>query len=77
MDIGLQKGGEHIVHQTMPLYQRFAGKHVRHDVKVKVPFAAPACVTSVGRAVVTNLDSNGMQTILHHSADSFNPGRCS
>ena len=55
MDIGLQEGSERIVHQAVSLYQRFAGKHLRHDTNVKVPLAAPACVASVGGAVIANL----------------------
>ena len=55
MDIGLQQGSERIVHQTVSLYQRFAGKHLRHDAYVKVPLAASACVASVSGAVITNL----------------------
>ena len=43
-----------------------------------MPHSAPACMTDVGRTVIANLKSNGMESILHYCADSFNPidGRC-
>jgi hypothetical protein len=55
MDVGLQKRSKRIVHQTVPLYQRFAGKHLRHNTQIKVPSAAPTGVAGVGRAVIANL----------------------
>ena len=30
-------------------------------------------MTDVGRTVIANLKSNGMEPILHYCADSFNP----
>ena len=73
MNIGLQKSGERIVHQSMSLHQRFAGKRIRHNAYVKVPLSASAVVTGVGRTVIANLKPNGMQPILHYRTDSFNP----
>lgn len=75
MNIGLQKRSERIVHQSMPLHQRFAGKRIRHDPHMKVPLSAPAVVTGVRRTVIANLEPNGMQAILHYRTDSFNPVR--
>lgn len=74
MNIGLQQGSERIVHQSMPLHQRFAGKRIRHDSHIKVPHSACAVVTGVGRTVIANLKLNGMQAIVHYRTDSFNPG---
>ena len=73
MNIGLQKSGERIVHQSMSLHQRCAGKRIRHDSHIKVPLSASAVVTGVGRTVIANLKPNGMQAILHYRTDSFNP----
>jgi hypothetical protein len=75
MDIGFQECSERIVHQTVPLHQRFAGKLLRHDSNVKVPLTTPTNMTSVGGTVVANLELHGMQSILHYRADSFNPRR--
>ena len=55
MDVSLQECSERIVHQTVPLYQRFAGKHLRHDPNIKVPFAASAGMAGVGCAVIAYL----------------------
>lgn len=38
-----------------------------------MPHSAPARMTDVGRTVIANLKSNGMEPILHYRADSFNP----
>jgi len=73
VNIGLQKSSERIVHQSMTLHQRFAGKRFRHHQHVKVPHSASAVVTGVGRTVIANLEPNGMQAILHYRTDSFNP----
>ena len=73
MNIGLQQSSERIVHQSMPLHQRFAGKRIRHNADEKVPLSASAMVTGVGRTVIANLKPNGMQAILHYRTDSFNP----
>ena len=73
MDIGLQKSSERIVHQSMPLHQRFARKRIRHNQYGKVPPSASAVVTDVGRTVIANLEPNGMQAIVHYRTNSFNP----
>ena len=38
-----------------------------------MPHSTPASMTDVGRTVIANLKSNGMEPILHYCADSFNP----
>ena len=59
----------------MTLYQRLAGKHLRHDGELKVPLAAPTGVTGMSRTVVADLESHGMEAILHQCANAFNLGR--
>ena len=39
VNLGFHQVAESVVHEPMPLDQRFSGKGVRHDADVKVPFA--------------------------------------
>ena len=74
MDISLQESGERLVHQPVPLYQRFSGKDFGHDQELEVPLAAATDMIGVGRAVITNFETHRTERILHHRTDSFNPG---
>ena len=64
------------MNQPVPLQWRLAGKLLRHDQQLEVPFAATTHVASMCCTVVANLQPDGVKRILHHRADPFNPGGC-
>lgn len=63
------------MHQPVSLQQRLPGKLLRHDQEPEVPLAAAANMPGVRGAVVAYVQPDGVKRILHHRADSFNPGQ--
>jgi hypothetical protein len=78
MDIRPEQRRERIVHESVPLYQRQAGKRFGHDAQPEVPSGGRAGMSGMPGTLIEKVQLGRLQALLQQPPDITHAlgGRC-